>query len=155
TVYQDDGLPIGAPGGDTYNGFGTVGAGTPVTVGLTNGGGASYILLSPSLTGTTDGNGQFQVTFTSASAGTVTGHAPATFLVTGGSPPRATDSTPGSSGDVIKTFVAGSLKWLKVDGGNNNAPLGGATFRVTATAGTALSNSPKSVLVTDNDVHDA
>src|SRR5262249_52265561 len=49
-----------------------------------------------------------------------------------------------------KTFVAGTLKWLKVDGNNNNAPLGSATFLVTATGGTAASNSPGSASVVDN-----
>src|SRR5262249_33328326 len=50
-------------------------------------------------------------------------------------------------------FGAGSLKWLKVDG--NSKPLGGDTFRVTATGGTAFSNLPGFVDVTDNDPFDA
>src|SRR5262249_43002030 len=159
TVLQNDGLTA-AQGGDGVTGF-TAAAGANVAVTLTDGGGAGSILLSGSLTGTTDGTGQFQVPFTSASAGTVTGHAAADVVFTSTAPPvtvtvhRETDSTHGSSGDAVKTFLAGTLAWLKVDGNNNNAPLFGATFRVTATGGTAFGNLPGSVDVTDNDSHDA
>jgi uncharacterized repeat protein (TIGR01451 family) len=56
------------------------------------------------------------------------------------------------SGTADKTFVAGKLLWKKVDGFGNL--LGGATFLVTATGGTAAGLSPTSVTVTDNGAFD-
>src|SRR5262249_41792676 len=65
------------------------------------------------------------------------------------------DSHTGDGGPATKTFVAGSLRWKKVDG--NGALLGGATFLVTATGGTAASagHTPLSVSVLDNGPLDA
>jgi uncharacterized repeat protein (TIGR01451 family) len=129
--------------------------GVTVTVALSSPNGANPILESGSLTGTTDANGQFQVTFTSSSAGDVIGNATTTFTLNGVTLTRSTGDGKGEtgftdSGPADKTFVSGTLKWLKVDGNNNNAPLGGATFLVTATGGTAFSNSPGTALVVDN-----
>src|SRR5439155_348890 len=51
TVQQDDGLPIGAPGGDASNGFGNVVDGTSVTFSLpTNTAGASITSTNPTTT---------------------------------------------------------------------------------------------------------
>jgi uncharacterized repeat protein (TIGR01451 family) len=129
--------------------------GVPVTVTLTNQNGANFILESGSLTGTTDPNGQFTVTFTSSSAGDVIGNASTTFTLNGVTLTRSTGDGKGEtgftdSGPADKTFLSGTLKWLKVDGNNNNAPLGGATFLVTATGGTAFGNSPGTATVVDN-----
>src|SRR5262249_33161361 len=94
--------------------------------------------------------------------GTVTGHASATLTILGVSVTRATDGSQTAdsngvfnSGDAVKTFVAGKLLWKKVDGASNL--LGGATFQVCATAGTAASagHSPLCVTILDNDSHDA
>jgi hypothetical protein len=143
TLMQNDGL-----GG----GF-VAASGASVTVSLTNSGGAVAIPESP-LSGTTDGSGQFQVKFTSDSPGQVIGNATATLTVGGVSLTRATgDSHTGDSGPATKTFVAGSLKWLKEDSHGNL--LGGATFLVTATGGDALNSTPLSVSVVDNGPFDA
>jgi uncharacterized repeat protein (TIGR01451 family) len=65
------------------------------------------------------------------------------------------NSGPGGSGPATKTFVAGSLRWLKVDGFGN--PLAGATFLVCATGGTAASagHTPLCQTVVDNGPFDA
>ena len=108
TVEQDDGLAIGTPGGDPYNGFGpAVGANT--TVNLANQNGATTA--PTSFTGTTDANGQFPVAFTSATAGQVIGNATTTLIVSGQPLMRDTDPAtttvagPGGSGPATKTFV--------------------------------------------------
>jgi uncharacterized repeat protein (TIGR01451 family) len=153
TVLQDDGLTADQ-GGDNVTGFGPA-AGASITVALTNTGGAVAIPSTP-LSGTTDANGQFSVTFTSDSAGQVTGSATATPSVGGVALTRATgDSHTGDGSPATKTFVAGSLRWKKVDEAGNL--LGGATFLVTATGGTAASagHTPLSVSVLDNGPFDA
>src|SRR5439155_818881 len=102
-----------------------------VTITLTNTNGAAANPAGP-FTGNTNGSGQFAVTFTSATAGQVLGNASSSFTLNGVSLSRATgDSHTGDSGPATKTFVAGSLRWKKVDEGGNL--LGGATFLVTAT----------------------
>src|SRR5207249_281996 len=55
-----------------------------------------------------------------------------------------------SSQDAVKTFVQGSLRWIKRD--SAGALLGGATFHVCATGGTAASagHTPLCVDVVDN-----
>jgi uncharacterized repeat protein (TIGR01451 family) len=129
--------------------------GASVAVTLTNSGGASYTQFDGVplvLSGTTDANGNFQVTFTSDTAGQVIGNATAMLTVSGVPLTRATgDSHSGDSGPATKTFVSGSLKWLKING-DTNQPLGGATFVVTATGGTAAlsDHTPTSVTVVDN-----
>jgi uncharacterized repeat protein (TIGR01451 family) len=138
------------------NGF-VAAANDPVTVTLTGQSGAVPIPESP-LSGTTNASGQFQVTFTSDSAGQVLGNASTTFTLNGVTLTRATGDGKGEvgfvdSGPATKTFVAGKILWKKVDGFGNL--LGGATFLVTATGGTAVGLSPTSVTVTDNGSFDA
>src|SRR5204863_339861 len=125
TVLQDDGLAIGAVGGDAFNGFGPANA-APVTVTLTgtngavphiNGTGTLPAPANPStITGNTNASGILSVVFTSATTGLVTGHAvtdvsfarlaneqpPASPLVVH----RATgDALSGDSADAVKRFV--------------------------------------------------
>jgi uncharacterized repeat protein (TIGR01451 family) len=140
------------------DGNGYVAAGNvPVTVTLTGQNGAVPIPATP-LTGTTDVNGHFQVTFTSDSGGQVLGNATTTFTLSGVTLTRTTGDGKGEvgfvdSGPATKTFVPGSLRWKKVD--ENGNLLGGATFLVTATDGTAAGLSPTSVSVLDNGPFDA
>src|SRR5262249_45014299 len=160
TVLADDGTGVDSDGdGSTFD----PASNASVTVTLTNSNGAVANPAGP-FTGTTNGSGQFQVPFTSNSAGTVTGHATASVLFPdpdGGGPlpavtvNRATDGTHGSSGDAVKTFVAGSLRWKKVDGQGNL--LGGATFLVTATEGTAVitRHTPLALRILANSALDA
>jgi uncharacterized repeat protein (TIGR01451 family) len=128
-------------------------ANDPVTVTLTGQNGAVPIAETPP-SGTTNASGQFLVTFTSDSPGQVIANASTTFTLNGVTLTRATgDSHTGDSGPATKTFVAGKILWKKVDESANL--LGGATFRVTATGGTAAGLSPTSVTVTDNGSFDA
>lgn len=115
-------------------------AGEDVNVTLTNSGGAAYVLDATSTTcdvdsvntdADTDSNGECVAVFTSNSAGTVNGEASSTLSVGGVSITVSTDDT-GSSGDAIKTFIDGSIRWLKHDG--DGALLGGATFNVCRTS---------------------
>ena len=76
-------------------------------------------------------SGECTVTFTSNTAGTVTGHATVTLTVGSVSLTRATDGTGGNTDDATKVFVAGSIRWSKVD--NAGALQGGATFKVCRT----------------------
>src|SRR5262249_27271262 len=55
TVQQDDGLPIGAPGGDAYNGFGAAPDGTVVNFSLLNSGGATASFVGNSFASTLGG----------------------------------------------------------------------------------------------------
>jgi uncharacterized repeat protein (TIGR01451 family) len=132
-------------------------ASVPVMVTLTGPNNVSPITESP-LSGPTDPSGHFQVTFTSDSAGQFLGNASTTFTLNGVTLTRATGDGKGEtgfvdSGPATKTFVAGSLRWEKVDEAGNL--LGGATFQVTATGGTAAGLSPISVSVLDNGPLDA
>jgi Prealbumin-like fold domain len=130
-------------------------AGVNPTVTLTSAGGAAVTGLTDYCAGTgTDASGNCTVTFTSNSAGTVTGHASITLTVAGLPVTRATGDSHANDGtDAVKTFVQGSLSWLKQDG--SGAPLGGATFQVCATAGTAFGLTPQCVSVLDNGPYDA
>ena len=83
TVTQDDGLAIGAVGGDAFNGFGAANN-AAVTVTLTGTNCAIPDISSPTdlppllvstISGTTNASGIFNVVFSSATAGLVTGHA--------------------------------------------------------------------------------
>ena len=139
TVQQDDGLPAGAPG-DGTTGFGPPAIGTQVTVTLANDATSNYQLISDGCVGVgggTDANGQCFVVFTSPTAGTVTGNASVQFLLGGVLLTRDTDpntpatSGPGGSGPAIKHFVAGSIRWSKVDNAGNLQ--GGATFELCQT----------------------
>jgi 2C-methyl-D-erythritol 2,4-cyclodiphosphate synthase len=136
------------------SGYQAVSGVNPVVT-LTPAGGAAVTGLTDNCAATgTNTSGQCSVTFTSNSAGTVTGNASITFTVDGQSLTRATgDSHAGDSTDAVKTFVQGSLSWIKHDG--NGALLGGATFQVCATNGTALGLTPTCVTVLDNGPNDS
>jgi prealbumin domain-containing protein len=127
-------------------------SGVKPTVTLTPAGGAVVSGKTDNCASTgTNASGDCTVTFTSNSAGTVTGNASITLTLAGISVTRTTgDSHTGDSADAVKTFVQGSLKWIKHDGGGNL--LGGATFQVCATGGTAAStgHTPLCVTVLDN-----
>src|SRR5262249_51018425 len=121
TVMQNDGQK--PPAGDPYDGFGAATSGH-VDVTLTNGGGAVAVI-DKSATNTClnsgnnlDSNGQCTITFTSATPGTVTGHATVTLTISGATGSaqvtRVTDGIAPNSGDAVKTFLAGSIKWTKV-----------------------------------------
>jgi hypothetical protein len=137
----------------TNSGFQPV-SGLNPTVTLTPAGGASVSGVTDTCASTgTNASGDCTVTFTSNSAGTVTGHASITFSVGGASLTRTTNGTSGNSGDAVKTFVSGSLRWLKKDAAG--ALLGGATFQVCATGGTAAGLTPLCVTILDNSAADA
>ncbi|MBI3913840.1 MAG: prealbumin-like fold domain-containing protein [Chloroflexi bacterium] len=108
----------------------------------------------------TDANGNCQVIINSNVAGVFTAHAAADVSVGGLSLHRETNGQSGNSSDATKTYVAGSLKWFKVDGAGK--PLGGATFQVCRTANyVSASNtfqvlpSPVCFSVSDNNAPDA
>jgi hypothetical protein len=126
---------------------------------------ASGVTITPTSTGVggitggtctttvTDSNGQCTITINSATPGTETVNASGTVTV--GGVPIGVDTT-GYGADSIsnqKTWVAGSLSWIKHDGLGNL--LGGATFQVCATAGTAAGLTPLCVTVVDNGPFDA
>jgi hypothetical protein len=152
TVQQDDGLIAGAPG-DNATGFGPPPVGTLVNVTLTGTGGnlsgllytglgagqsptppgdygtapnAIHVTSDSCRTAGTDANGQCTIVFTSAVTGQVTGHAAVDLTFGLVAVHRETDGIAPNSGDAVKNFVAGSIKWFKVDNAGN--PLGGATF---------------------------
>jgi hypothetical protein len=79
----------------------------------------------------TDANGQCTLKFSSATAGAVTGSASATLTLNGTPVLVRTDGSGDNSTVAVKTYVAGSLRWLKHDG--NGALLGGAVFTVCRT----------------------
>src|SRR5262249_23478080 len=149
---RDDGLTA-AQGGDGVTGFAPA-AGANVTVTLTGAGGATPNPAGP-ITGTTNAPGQVPGTVPSNKAGAGTGHATATLNGRGVTRTRQTNGQSGNSDDAVKTFVSGSLKWVKRDGSGNL--LGGATFQVCATGGTAASpgHTPLCVTVLDNGPFDA
>jgi uncharacterized surface anchored protein len=136
-------------------------AGEHVTATLTDAGGAVHSSPTGSCTTAgpnTDANGQCTITFTSNSAGTVTGNASVTINF-GGNATAVTRDTdpvtpaghgPDGSGPATKTFVQGFIIWHKVD--HHSVALGGATFQVCATAGTAASagHTPLCASVVDN-----
>ncbi|MGH9149587.1 MAG: prealbumin-like fold domain-containing protein [Acidimicrobiales bacterium] len=105
--------------------------GTKPTVTLTDAGGAAAVVSANTCATPGTVNGACSVTFSSATAGTVTGHASVTLAVFGLSITRETDASGANSNDAVKTFVAGSLAWKKVD--NAGALQGGATFEVCRT----------------------
>jgi hypothetical protein len=116
-----------------------------VDVTLTNSGGAGYAINAAASTcddagDNLDANGQCTITFTSPTAGTVKGHAVVSLVVGGVTLSRNTDGNAPNSGDATKIFVAGSIKWTKVD--NAGALQGGATFTVCKTASYTLPSGP-------------
>ncbi len=107
--------------------------GTKPVVTLTDALGASHYYTGTGNTCATAGtvSGTCTVTFSSDTAGTTTGHAAIDVTVSGLPLHRETDGVSPNSGDAVKTWVAGSLVWHKVD--DMGAPLGGATFQVCRT----------------------
>ncbi len=79
----------------------------------------------------TDANGQCTIVFTSNSAGTVTGTASATLLIGGKSVMVTTDGAGDNSAGAVKTFVAGTIRWLKHNG--SGQLLSGAVFTLCRT----------------------
>jgi len=125
-----------------------------VTLTSANGATATNITDTCASSGTST-SGQCTVTFTSNSGGTVTGTASVTLSVGGVSLTRTTNGQSGNSGPAVKTFVAGSLRWLKKD--NSGKLLGGATFQVCRTAdrfGNTISPAQCQTVV-DNNSPDA
>ncbi len=122
TVKQNDGL-----GG----GFVNAPDGTIVTVTLTDLSGAVSSVSSDACASPGTSGGTCSITFTSNTAGTVTGHASVTLTIGGVSLTRSTDGTGSNSGDATKQFIAGTLRWTKVD--NAEQLQGGATFQVCRT----------------------
>ena len=162
---------------DLGDGAGPVAAdGEDVDVTLANAGGADYVLDEALTTcdvvgdgdtydhvgADTDTAGECVVVFTSFEAGTVTGSAVASVSV-GGVPINLSTDDAGSTGDVLKTFLDGSIRWLKQD--DEGASVGGATFLVCRTArldsdtgqyvaedtSTDPGNQPFCFVVKDND----
>jgi nitrate reductase NapAB chaperone NapD len=146
---------------DPGDGFVGAGPGEDVDVTLVEAGGATYVLDTVATTcdvvgdgethdgAGTDANGVCVVVFTSNSAGTVTGSAESTLTVSTVEITVSTDDT-GSTGDVVKIFLSGTLVWHKVDG--NGAPLGGATFEVCRTATLDTSTDPETLVDDDPDI---
>jgi hypothetical protein len=105
-----------------------------------------------------DDTGQCIVVFSSATAGTVTGDATVNLSVGGISLTRNTDGVSPNSDDAVKTYVDGSLRWLKHD--NNGQLLGGATFQVCRThtynsaTDTFVDTADACVTVLDNSAPD-
>lgn len=79
----------------------------------------------------TDANGKCTMVFTSNSAGTVTGNATATMSLSGKTVSVSTNGNAPNSGPAIKTFVDGSIRWLKHNG--SGQLLAGAVFTVCRT----------------------
>lgn len=86
---------------------------------LTDNGGAIAVLDSALSTcddvgANTDALGQCTIVLNSATAGTITIHATVDVVIGSETLTRATDGTLGSSGDAVKTYVAGALEISKV-----------------------------------------
>jgi hypothetical protein len=148
----------------------------PVTVGdvnfsLTDGAGATNVLDAAASTcdnagNNLDANGQCTIVFSSATTGTVTGHASftATLSTTEGNiavsanTDGLSDFGSANSDDAVKTYVDGSLKWLKHD--DLGQLLGGATFQVCRThtfnsaTNTFVDTADVCVTVVDNSAPD-
>ncbi len=126
---------------------------------------ASGVVVTPSETGVgsitnetctagTDASGQCKVTVNSSSPGSSTVNASATVTVLGVPIDVATNGYGAFTVSNTKTWVAGSLAWLKKDNFGN--PLGGATFQVCRTLdrfGAAIT-PPECVTVLDNSAPD-
>jgi Prealbumin-like fold domain len=160
-VFQNDGLPAGAPG-DNVTGFGPAPDHTVVAVTFTNQNGATWqTTLDTCASPNGTSGGSCTVTGSSPTAGDVIAHAVVTFDVGTVSLTRATDGTGNNSGDAIKHFIAASVSWTKVD--NAGQPLGGATFQLCRTHDWDIANNmpfiaplnpPVCQSVTDNDSSD-
>jgi uncharacterized repeat protein (TIGR01451 family) len=111
-------------------------AGEHVGVTLTAAGGAVVVPDNAASTcddagANTNTSGQCTMVFTSNSAGNVTGTATATLSLNGTSVTVSTDGLGDNTSAAVKTFVAGTIKWLKHDG--SGQLLGGAVFTVCRT----------------------
>ena len=111
-------------------------AGEHVDVTLTPAGGAAVQLDAAASTcdnagANTNSSGQCTIVFTSNTGGTITGTATATLSLNGTPVTVSTDGSGDNSSGAVKTFVAGTLKWLKHDG--SGQLLGGAEFTVCRT----------------------
>jgi len=133
--------------------------GTTVNVTLTDDAGAISTVSSDTCASPGTSSGTCSITFTSQTEGTVTGTATVTFdIVTPQGTEevtRSTDGTGQNSSGAVKEFVAGSLRWSKVD--NAGTLQGGATFEVCRThdrAGTDIPDECQTV-VDDVDVNGA
>lgn len=124
------------------NGSYAAAGGEQVSVTLTDASGAVHVLDTTATTcdvpaeshdGTgTNGSGQCVVVFTSNTTGTVTASASASITVeTVPITVNTGDATSTTAATVVKTFVDGSIRWLKHDG--DAVLLGGATFEVCRT----------------------
>lgn len=112
-------------------------AGEHVNVTLTPANGAVVSLNAASSTcddagANTNANGQCIMVFTSNAAGTITGSATATLTLSGVSVTATTNGSGQNSSTAVKTFVAGSIRWLKRNG--TGQLLGGAVFTACRTA---------------------
>jgi hypothetical protein len=157
TVQQDDGLAASTGGGDLVTGFGPAPVGTTVTFNIATGT-ATFVPAGVN-TCTTGAAGTCSITIVSSTVGTVTVHATTTFDIGPAeieSVTRATGTGGNNSADASKTFVAGSLAWIK--NGNAGARLAGATFSVCRTAdrfGNAIDNTVEPCIsVTDGSAPD-
>jgi hypothetical protein len=152
-VFQDDGIPAGAPG-DAATGFGAAPNGTVVQFSLTNSLGATATFVGSSSCAVAAGF--CTVTINSPTAGHVVIHATTTFSVGGVSLIRASgDGLSGDSVDAQKDYVSGSLTLVKVvvndDGGTAMAnSFGISTDAGTITFGTGTQNPPNTFTYTSN-----
>lgn len=158
TVQQDDGLAASTGGGDAVSGYGPAPDGTLVVFNFQqNTIGATFV--ADGTDSNADGNsgndcvttaGTCSITIVSNAAGTVIVRATTTFDI-GPAPVESVTRTTGSGGlnsaDASKTFVAGTLTWLKDD--NAGSRLAGATFEVCRTH---TLNSSTGVQVDTTDV---
>jgi len=112
---------------------------------------------TPSITGNV---ATCTLTINSDVAATYTANASATVTMGGVEVSRSTagNAGPGGSGSATKIYIAGTLRWLKVD--QDSAPLGGATFEVCRTHNFVSADSSfldvadACVTVVDNDDND-
>jgi uncharacterized repeat protein (TIGR01451 family) len=111
-------------------------AGEHVDVTLGGAGGASAVIDEAASTcdnagANTDANGQCIIVFSSNTAGTITGTATVTLTINGSPLTVSTDGSGDNSAPAVKTFVAGTIRWLKHDFAGQL--LGGAVFEVCRT----------------------
>src|SRR5262245_23761620 len=125
TVMEDAGQGAGfvAAAGETVtvSSSGSAGSITGGTCATTNNGNGTF-------SGTTNGSGQCTVIVNSNVAGSITVSATSDVSVGGVTLTRSTNGQGQNSGPATKTWVDGSLTWIKND--NNGNRLGGATFQV-------------------------
>jgi adhesin/invasin len=140
TVSQDDGLPIGAQGGDAANGLGPAPDGTLVTFSLpTNTAGATFVAGNTCTTSA----GSCSVQITSNAAGNVAIHGTTTFTVGGLSLTRATGDTHlGDSADGQKTYVDANIQISPLTATNEVGTPHAFTGHVNVNSGGGFVNAP-------------